>query len=89
MHNPEIEKLSSYIDGRIKGVFSPTDIAVMKEELETLKKGDIYIELSIKEKRLKLPFVFDAEQIIKKISNMVERYKEKVIEEDIKKDIKR
>jgi len=51
--------------------------------------GDIYIELSIKEKRLKLPFVFDAEQIIKKISNMVERYKEKVIEEDIKKDIKR
>lgn len=46
-----IEELDKYISNNIQGVFSPTDMQVMKEEAEKLKPGDVYVEVGVDEGR--------------------------------------
>ena len=49
--------------------------------------GHMYIELSMREKKLKLPYVFEIDKMTKEISSISDKYKEKVIEKDIEEDI--
>lgn len=49
--------------------------------------GDIYIELSTREKKLKLPCVFHTDDLVKEISKRVDKYKESIIEKDIERDL--
>ncbi|MBD3164058.1 hypothetical protein GF323_02580 [Candidatus Woesearchaeota archaeon] len=49
--------------------------------------GDIYIELSTREKKLKLPCVYHVDALVREISARAEKYKEMIIEKDIERDI--
>lgn len=51
--------------------------------------GHMFIELSIREKKLKLPYVFQIDKLTKEISTLVDRYKEEIIEKDIEEDIEK
>ena len=46
-----VDELGDYIAEHIQGVFSPNDMRVMKEEIEKLDKGDIYLEIGVDEGR--------------------------------------
>lgn len=46
-----IEELDKHIAKYIQGGFGPADMAVMKEECEKLKPGDIYVEIGVDEGR--------------------------------------
>lgn len=46
-----IEDLSNHINDHIQGMFGPADMEVMKEEIEKLKPGDIYLEIGVDEGR--------------------------------------
>ena len=46
-----IQELDQYIAKYIQGGFSPADMAVLKEEIEKLKPGDIYVEIGVDEGR--------------------------------------
>jgi len=49
--------------------------------------GDMYIQVAIREKKLRLPFVFETEDKVKEISRRVDKYKEEDIEKKIETDI--
>lgn len=46
-----IEELDQHISKNIQGVFSTADMKVLKEEIEKLKPGDIYVEIGVDEGR--------------------------------------
>ncbi len=46
-----ISELNQYISQHIQGVFSESDMAVLKEEIEKLKPGDVYVEIGVDEGR--------------------------------------
>lgn len=46
-----IDELDKWIGERIQGGFGPTDMALLKEEIEKLKEGDIYLEVGVDEGR--------------------------------------
>lgn len=46
-----ITELSDYINQNIQGMFGPADMEVMKEEIEKLKPGDVYLEIGVDEGR--------------------------------------
>lgn len=46
-----ISELNQYITQHIQGVFSESDMAVLKEEIEKLKPGDVYVEIGVDEGR--------------------------------------
>lgn len=46
-----IPELDQYISKNIQGVFSQSDMAVLKEEIEKLKPGDVYVEVGVDEGR--------------------------------------
>lgn len=46
-----IEELSNHINNYIQGMFGPADMEVMKEEIEKLEPGDIYVEIGVDEGR--------------------------------------
>lgn len=46
-----IDELDKYIASFIQGGFSQADMAVMKEECEKLKPGDVYVEIGVDEGR--------------------------------------
>ena len=45
------EQLDKYISNHIQGVFSVSDIMVLKEEIEKLQAGDLYVEIGVDEGR--------------------------------------
>lgn len=45
------EELDKYITSRIQGVFSVDDIKVLKEEIERLEEGQVYVEVGVDEGR--------------------------------------
>jgi hypothetical protein len=47
----EIQELDKYISKYIQGVFSTNDAEVLKEEVEKLSPGDIYVEIGVDEGR--------------------------------------
>ncbi len=44
-----IIELDEHINKHIQGVFSQSDIAVLKAEIEKLKPGDVYVEIGVDE----------------------------------------
>ena len=44
-----VEELDIHIYRQIQGVFSTLDMAVLKEEIEKLKPGDVYVEVGVDE----------------------------------------
>ena len=46
-----IEELDKHIAPYIQGGFGPADMAVMKEEIEKLRPGDVYLEIGVDEGR--------------------------------------
>jgi hypothetical protein len=46
-----IEELSNYIAQNIQGMFGPADMAVLKEEIEKLEPGQVYLEIGVDEGR--------------------------------------
>ena len=46
-----IDELDKHIAKYIQGGFGPADMAVMKEECEKLKPGDVYVEIGVDEGR--------------------------------------
>lgn len=46
-----IPELDAHIAKHIQGGFGPADMAVMKEECEKLKPGDVYVEIGVDEGR--------------------------------------
>lgn len=44
-----LEELDQYITERIQGVFSQTDMAVLRREIEKLKPDDVYVEFGVNE----------------------------------------
>lgn len=46
-----IEELDVHIYRQIQGVFSTMDMAVLKEEIEKLKPGEVYVEVGVDEGR--------------------------------------
>lgn len=46
-----VEELNTYIQQYIQGVFSEADMMVLKEEIEKLKPGDVYVEIGVDEGR--------------------------------------
>lgn len=46
-----VEELDKWIGERIQGGFGPADMALLKEEIEKLKPGDIYLEVGVDEGR--------------------------------------
>lgn len=59
--------------------------AIQKADIKKL--GDLYLELSTREKKLRLPFVFYTEDLVKEIHERVEKYKKSLIEEDVEKKV--
>lgn len=51
MGNMTIPELDKYIADHIQGGFGPADMAIMKEEAEKLKPGDVYVEIGVDEGR--------------------------------------
>lgn len=47
----EIQELGKHISNYIQGVFSTADAVVLKEEIEKLKPGDVYVEIGVDEGR--------------------------------------
>lgn len=46
-----IEELSNHIAQNIQGMFGPADMAVLKEEIEKLEPGQVYLEIGVDEGR--------------------------------------
>lgn len=46
-----IDELDPYINGKIQGVFGKLEMGVLKEEIEKLRSGDIYVEIGTDEGR--------------------------------------
>jgi len=46
-----VAELDAWIGERIQGGFGQADMAIMKEEIEKLKPGDIYLEIGVDEGR--------------------------------------
>lgn len=46
-----IEALNKYIAGHIQGVFSVSDMKVLKREIEKLQPGQVYVEIGVDEGR--------------------------------------
>ena len=46
-----IDELDKYINGKIQGVFGKLEMGVLKEEIEKLKPGDVYVEIGVDEGR--------------------------------------
>jgi len=46
-----IDELDKYIYKHIQGVFYPNDMRILKEEIEKLKSGDLYVEIGVDEGR--------------------------------------
>ena len=46
-----IKELGEYIAKYIQGGFGPADMAVLKEEIEKLEPGDVYVEIGVDEGR--------------------------------------
>jgi len=44
-----IPELDEYINSKIQGVFSQSDMAVLKEEIEKLEPGMVYVEIGVNE----------------------------------------
>ena len=47
----DIPELDAHIAKYIQGGFGPADMAIMKEECEKLKPGDVYVEIGVDEGR--------------------------------------
>jgi Methyltransferase domain len=47
----EIEEYSNYLNEHIQGMFGPADMKVLKEEIEKLKPGQVYVEIGVDEGR--------------------------------------
>lgn len=47
----DIDELDQYIGSKIQGVFSKADMAVLKEEIEKLVPGNVYVEIGTDEGR--------------------------------------
>ncbi len=47
----DVEELDLYIRSKIQGMFGPADMAVLKEEIEKLKPGQVYLEIGVDEGR--------------------------------------
>lgn len=44
-----IIELDNYINSKIQGVFSQSDMAILKDEIEKLKPGSVYVEVGVNE----------------------------------------
>lgn len=51
MDTLSVDELDLYIQKQIQGMFAPADMAVMKEEIEKLEPGDVYLEIGVDEGR--------------------------------------